>query len=77
MSKRPTGTKAWGKRKTREETLRMLRNERDRIVRTSRQQIMVTMGDIHRPLTEQEKVTLLRTSTLSQPLCKLGGVLFR
>ena len=77
LSKRPTGTRTWGKRKTREETLRMLRDERDRIVRTSRQQIMVTMGDIHRPLTEQEKVTLLRTSTLSQPLCKLGGVLFR
>ena len=77
LSKRPTGTRAWGKRKTREETLRMLRDERDRIVRTSRQQIMVTIGDMHRALTEQEKVILWRTSTLSQPLCKLGGVLFR
>ena len=77
MSKRPVGTKAWGKRKTREEILGILRDERDRVVRTSKQQIMVTMGNMHRLLTIQEKVTLLRTSTLSQPLCKLRGVLFK
>ena len=77
MSKRPVRKKAWGKKKIREEILRMLRDKRDRVVRTSRQQIMVTMGDMQRPLTAQEKVTLLRTSTLSQPLYKLEGVLFR
>ena len=77
LSKRSVGQKAWGKKKTREETLRMLKDERDRVIRTARQQVIVTLGDMQRPLTAQEKVTLLRTSTLSQPLCKLGGVLFR
>ena len=46
VSKRPIGTKAWGKRKTRAETLKMLVDERERILSTARQQIMVTVGDM-------------------------------
>ena len=77
LSKRPVEAKAWGKRKIRKETLRMLRDERDRVVRSTRQQMILSIGDIQRPVTTQEKVTLLMTSILSQPLCKLGGMLFR
>ena len=77
VSKRPVGTKAWGKRKTRAETLQMLMDERERVLKIARQQMIMTVGDMQRPLTIQEKVTVLRKGTISQPLCKLGGMLVR
>ena len=77
VSKRPVGTKAWGKRKTRAETLKMLMNERERVLRTAKQQMIVTVGDRQRLVTEQEKVKVLRKSAIDQPLYKLGGLLLR
>ena len=77
VSKRPVGTKAWGKRKTRAETLQMLIDERERVLRTARQQMIVIVGNMQRPLTIQEKVIVLKKGTISQPLCKLGGMLVK
>ena len=77
VSKRPVGTKAWGTRKTRAETLQMLLDKRERVLKTVRQQMIVTVGNIQRPLTKQEKVIVLKKGTISQPLYKLGGMLFK
>ena len=77
LSKRPVGNKAWGKKKIREETFRMIREERERVVKSARQLIMISIDGEKRPATDQEVTKLLRTSILSQPLCKLGGMLVR
>ena len=75
VSKRPVGTKAWGKRKTRAETLQILIDERERVLRTARQKMVVTVGDMQRLVTEQEKIKVLRKGAINQPLCRLGGLL--
>ena len=75
LKKRPVGEKAWGRRKTREETLKMIRAERERILRTANQRIVVCIDDMQRTIRQPELDKILRTGTLSEPLCRLGGLI--
>jgi len=75
LKKRPVKGKPWNKRKSREETLRVIREERERVIRSSNQHIVVCVDGKHRHITPKELDTILKKGTLSEPLARLGGLI--
>jgi len=70
LARRPFNTKPWSKRKTGEEIREMIRSEREKIIRSSNQKIVVCVKGKHRPIKQKELDRILRSGTLSVPIAR-------